>query len=256
MPNYDRMIRKIISPFLDPIRFIRAFPRYLDFLKDLYKYSSLRGAEKIRFRYLFPMIHEKAPTHPFDPHYFYQDFWAFDKIHESKVKKHVDVGSKIDFISFLTTFTKVAFVELRKLKTDLKNFEFIRGDILAMPFKDNSIKSLSCLSVAEHIGLGRYGDRLDPRGTERACKELQRVLAPNGNLYFSLPVGKPRVCFNAHRIHSTQKIIEYFDELELVEFSAVNDGGRFLKNISPLLLENSNYSAGLFHFRKKPKSKK
>ncbi len=89
-----------------------------------------------------------------------------------------------------------------------------------------------------HIGLGRYGDPLDPEGTIKAINELKRVLvlAVGGNLYFSLPVGSPRLCFNAHRIHSPGQILEYFSDLKLVEFSGVDDKGNFLENIILILL--------------------
>ena len=119
-----------------------------------------------------------------------------------------------------------------------------------MPFEDNSVGSLSCLHVAEHIGLGRYGDELDPDGTEKACRELSRILTVNGNLYFSLPVGKQKTYFNAHRVHSPGTIIDYFKDLKLVELSGVTDSGRFTENIDIDVLEKSNYACGLFWFRK------
>jgi SAM-dependent methyltransferase len=250
----ERTLYRWIRPFFDPIQPIRAFPRYSGFFRDLTKYSKLNGAERIEIRNTFPCIHDKAQTTSFDSHYFYQDIWAFNKIHESKVDHHVDVGSQVDFVGFLTAITKVVFIDIRPLRANLKNFDSRKGDILSMPFENNSILSLSCLHVAEHIGLGRYGDSLDPLGTKKACKELTRILAIGGNLYFSLPVGKPRLCFNAHRIHSPQQIIEYFSDLELVELSGVDDEGNFTKNINIAILENSDYGCGLFHFTKKQRT--
>lgn len=58
--------------------------------------------------------------------------------------------------------------------------------------KTASVKSLSCLHVAEHIGIGRDGDPLDPKGTIKAAHQLTGILAPDRNLYLSLPVGKPK----------------------------------------------------------------
>ena len=144
----------------------------------------------------------------------------------------------------------MTFIDIRPFLANLENFEMKKGSILSLPFENNSVPSLSCLHVAEHVGLGRYGDFLDPQGTKKACKELSRILAVNGNLYFSLPVGKSRVCFNAHRIHTPEQILDYFRELKLIEFSGVDDKGNFLRNIKPCNLSKANYACGMFWFKK------
>lgn len=229
---------------------LKNIPKYISYFSALRQYKSMNGAEDISAHDLYPVLDEKTSTTSFDTHYFYQDIWAFRKIFESGAKTHVDVGSKVDYVGFLSAITKTTFIDIRPLVTDLTNLESKSGSILAMPYPDNSIPSLSCLHVAEHIGLGRYGDPLDPLGTIKACKELQRVLEPGGNLYFALPIGSPRVCFNAHRIHSTDQILEYFAGLRLVEFSFVNDKGHFLQNVEPEIAQNAKYGCGLFHFAK------
>jgi len=249
-PRFVYFLYNLVQPILDPIKLLYSIPRYFWFIVDLVKYSKMKGAENIELLDTQPCLHEKTKTTKFDTHYFYQDIWAFRRIQESRINHHIDVGSKIDFIGFLSSITKVTFVDIRPIKTDLKNLESIKGDILSLPFKDNSIPSLSCLHVAEHIGLGRYGDSLDPLGTKKACKELSRVLARGGNLYFSLPIGKPRLCFNAHRIHSTNQIIQYFNGLKLVEFSGVDDNGIFRENVNINAFKNENYACGLFWFKK------
>jgi len=169
----------------------------------------LEGAEALILRETLPRIHDKISSTPIDPHYFYQSIWAFKKIYESNNEDHVDIGSDVDFVGLLTIVKKVTFVDIRPLLLDLENFTSLKGDILSPPFEENSVLSLSCLHVAEHIGLGRYGDTLDPLGTKKSCNQLSKILAPGGNLFFSLPIGKPKVLFNAHRIHSPQQIIDY-----------------------------------------------
>jgi hypothetical protein len=212
--------------------------------------SGICGTEKIRIVDSYPLLEDKTATSRFDSHYFYQDRWAFEKILRSGVTEHVDVGSRLDLIGFLTVICRVTFVDIRPLVEPVENLESRAGSILSMPYGDASVKSLSCLHVAEHIGLGRYGDPLDPLGTRKACAELERVLARGGNLYFSLPVGKPRLCFNAHRVHAPGQIRGYFTGLDLVEFSGIDDTGRFLRGTPPETLENADYACGLFHFRK------
>lgn len=245
------LIYRLIFPLFDPLKLLAAPGRYISFVKDLIVYSRLKYSESLSLIDIEPCLFDKTKVSSFDAHYFYQDIWAFKKVFQSKTGDHVDIGSRVDFVGFLTAITKVIFVDIRPLETTLENFQSIRGDILSLPFENNSVKSLSCLHVAEHIGLGRYGDTLDPLGTQKACRELSRVLAKNGNLYFSVPVGKLKLLFNAHRIHSPQQIIDYFSDLELVELSGIDDGKNFRENIGINLLSNSKYACGLFWFRKK-----
>ncbi len=221
-----------------------------EFYKSFKNYRNLANAEKLKIHDFYLRVNDNTLTTSFDPHYFYQGVWAFRKIKESRVKNHVDVGSELRWVGLLSTIAKVTFIDIRPLKASLKDLIAKKGDILDMPFENNSIDSLSCLHVAEHVGLGRYGDRLDPLGTKKACKELSRILAVNGNLYFSVPVGKERTCFNAHRIHDPETIIKYFADLKLKELSSVNDRGEFIENININLLKNSKYACGLFLFTK------
>ena len=92
--------------------------------------------------------------------------------------------------------------------------------------------------------------RLITEGIRKACKELSRILAVNGNLYFSFPVEKQGTYFNVHRVYSPKAIIEYFNGLKLVELSGVMDSASFIENVDMDSLENSKYAFGLFSFRK------
>jgi hypothetical protein len=234
----------------DPIDLIMAGPRYIRFLVEWVRYKSLDGAERTPIADSYPCIHDRTATTAVDIHYFFQDRWAFAKILESGVKQHVDVGSRLDFVGFLTTICQVDFVDIRPFPEEVDNLVSTKASVLAMPYADARVQSLSCLSVAEHVGLGRYGDPLDPAGTRKACLELQRVLAVGGSLYFSLPTGAPRVCFNAHRVHSPAQILAYFSGLRLVEFSGITDEKRFVRNADPRSLAESYYACGLYHFTK------
>lgn len=241
-------LKKILKPFGNPKKFLETFPNYIKFLQDYSRYSKLRGSEKIKK--IFPQLHDSHESNPIDSDYFYQDTWAFKKIYNSGAKNHTDVASMATFVGYLTSFAKVTYIDIRDLKLNLENYKFKKGSITSLPYEDNSIDSLSCLSVAEHIGLGRYGDRLDPKGTQKGCKELQRILAKGGNLYFALPIGKPKVLFNAHRVHSVEQILKYFDELKLIEFSYTDSKGNFIQNVDPRSLDLSQDVNGLFHFTK------
>lgn len=112
---------------------LKNIPRYISFLSELRRYERMTGAEKITRRDLCLCLDDRTSTTSFDTHYFYQDIWAFREIFESGVKAHVDVGSKVDYVGFLSTITQTTFIDIRQ--TDLSNFESKAGSILKCPMK-------------------------------------------------------------------------------------------------------------------------
>ena len=165
------------SVFFDPIKILKGPPAMIRYLSSWYRYRSLAEAEPSKLIDTYPCIYEDGSAHPFNAQYLYQGVWAARKIKNSGTPYHVDVGSQIDFVASLTAFTRVLLVDIRPLEADIENLFPISGSLLGLPFRDHSVVSLSCLHVAEHIGLGRYGDPLEPLGTRKAIAELSRVLA-------------------------------------------------------------------------------
>jgi SAM-dependent methyltransferase len=223
---------------------LRGYPRYM---RDRRRYVELSGLQLDRYDDN-PQLHDWTPTSPADAHYTHQDAWAARQIHAFAPPAHVDVGSRVTFVLGLAAFVPTSFVDLRPLTHQVPNLTTVAGSILDLPYADRTLPSLSCLHVAEHIGLGRYGDPLDPRGTERAAAELARVLAPEGKLWFSLPVGRPRTNFNAHRVHDPSAIAPMFAGLELEAFAGVDDRGTFRDDVVPEDLASCEWACGFYRF--------
>ncbi len=167
--------------------------------------------------------------------------------------RHIDIGSRIDgFIAHLLVFMPVTIVDIRPLQSPVKGLTFLRDDATELSqLPSASVVSLSSLHVAEHFGLGRYSDPIDPSACFKFMSALERILAPGGRLYFSVPIGRERVEFNAHRVFAPETILQSFPELQLVSFSFVGDDGRLHEDdLDPLALSASEFACGLFEFTK------
>jgi predicted SAM-dependent methyltransferase len=200
----------------------------------------------VRSVYMTPCLLDRTVATPLEPIYFYQDTWAAGKIFKLNPEHHYDVGSSAMTMGIISQFVPTTMIDIRPIELKLENLSFQEGSIVDLPFPDNSIESLSSLCVVEHIGLGRYGDSIDYWGSEKAIRELKRVLTPGGNLFLSIPIdGECRVYFNAHRVFTREYVLEFFEEFELVEEKYVY-GTSLCSNYD----KNLGFGTGLFHVRK------
>jgi SAM-dependent methyltransferase len=235
-----KIIKKIIRIILSPIIFLD----YLKFKKKDDKRFS------INFNDFYPCIKDKTIKTNFDTHYIYHTSWAARKVRKINPPKHIDISSSLYFSGIVSAFIPIDFYDYRPAELNLTNLKSNSIDLTNLSFNDNSIYSISCMHTVEHIGLGRYGDKIDNNGDIKAINELKRVLAKDGFLIFVVPVGKPKIEFNAHRIYSYEQIKEYFNDLILEEFTLITDNGNFIKNADPKFVEEQKYGCGCFLFKK------
>jgi SAM-dependent methyltransferase len=201
---------------------------------------------------LYPCIKDKTIKTGFDRHYIYHTAWASRKVKQINPEFHTDISSSLYFAGLVSAFMPVKFYDFRPADLILDNLESLEGNLLSLPFEDNSINSLSCMHVVEHIGLGRYGDNFDYDGDLKAIKELKRVLAVGGSLLFVVPIGgEAKIQFNAHRIYTYDQILKHFEGLELKEFALIPEkNGEIIYNPDKSLLEKEEYACGCFWFVK------
>jgi SAM-dependent methyltransferase len=219
---------------------------YRRFWGDFRAFRRMGGDATLRL--VHPVLVDWDAGHPFDPHYFFQLRWALERIRDAAPEQHVDVASDLRLIAALMTVTAVTFTDIRPVGVAIAGLAQMVGSVVALPIADRSVVSLSCIHAAEHIGLGRYGDPIDPSGTRRAAAELSRVVAPGGRLYFGLPVGRPRIEFNAHRVHAVAEVPELFPELVVREVSLITDSGEYHEHAGLDGWEDQGYALGLYQF--------
>lgn len=200
----------------------------------------------------YPCLDDKTATTSFDRHYVYHTAWAARKLSQYKPKKHIDIGSCLRFSTIVSAFVPVDVYDYRPPLVELSNLFTGRADLMSLPFESNSVESLSCMHVVEHVGLGRYGDPLDPFGDKKAVEELKRVIKDDGLLMFVVPIAtKACVKFNAHRIYDYESVLKLFSGFELMEFSLIPDDQTtgIVVNPPKELLLNQVYACGCFLFK-------
>ena len=248
--NLNRLRKKYIQQKKEESKKIR-------FFEDLEQFNTSKNNSENNIKTeditLLPFLNDKTEFTSFDPHYIYHPAWAARILSKTKPEFHIDISSTVSFCSIVSAFIPVHFYDYRPANIKLSNLAIAKGDLMALPFENSSVKSISCMHTIEHIGLGRYGDPIDYDGDVKAMNELQRVLAVNGTLLFVTPVGRRRIEFNAHRIYNFEDITKAFGRLKLVEFSMIPDNfedAGLLLNPPPQLVNSQDWGCGCFWFTK------
>ncbi len=84
------------------------------------------------------------------------------------------------------------------------------------------------------------------------------IIFPGSLGYISVPIGKEKIQFNAHRIFYASTVIENFNECQLLEFSTCDE--KEIKRNTPINKydenDNSGEIFGLFYFQKRKVARK
>ena len=240
-------IRAILASFFE-------LPRYFKDRKVFSSLSSNTDEWPIRN---YPILLDRNVEAASLGEYFWQDLLVAKEIIKLSPERHVDVGSRIDgFIANLSCVRKVEVFDIRPLAAEIENVEFTQWDITdPNPTLNGAADCVSCLHTLEHIGLGRYGDKLSPDGWKKGLESLVGLVASGGGLWLSVPIGSQRVEFNAHRVFNPFTIIHAASELgvTLQRFFYLTDSG-FIESANiaedALSLSNKNYGLGIFFFSK------
>jgi SAM-dependent methyltransferase len=192
-------------------------------------------------------------------HYFHQDLYVATQIFKQAPVKHVDIGSRTDgFVAHVAVFREIEIFDIREQTKKVKNILFNKADLTQLPENlKNYCDSISSLHAIEHFGLGRYNDTIDYYGYLKAIANIVEILQQGGRFYFSVPIGKQRIEFNAHRVFSVSYLIELLStNFEINRFSYVNDAGDFFESVE--LTEDAIknnlgcwYGCGIFELTKK-----
>ena len=226
---------------------------YFRFRKDSNKW--LRKGGKIRENYMCLKDYSDNAGQS-KGHNFHQDLLVAKMIYNSKPKRHIDVGSRVDgFVAHVASFREIEVFDVRPLEKSIhQNIKFLKADLMN-PLKVTKTDSLSCLHAIEHFGLGRYNDPINIDGHITGITNLTSMLEKNGILYISFPIGKTdEVHFNAQRVFHPKSIFNYHcirSCMKLIRFDYVDDNGDLHLNSNvDTILGKLDYGCGIYTFKK------
>lgn len=234
------------------IRFPKKIVKIGEFLKELKTFKKMNDNRfSVNISDLYPCLNDKVKSTPFDQHYIYHPAWAARILAKTQPAEHVDFSSILYFSTIISAFIPVKFYDYRPADLNITNWQGGSVDLCKLPFETNSLVSVSCMHTIEHIGLGRYGDSIDPEGDIKAINEIIRVTKPKGDILFVTPVGMQKIEFNGHRIYSYETVTRMFEKCEIISFSLIPDEGGIIENADIELVKNQIYGCGCFWFKKK-----
>ena len=247
-----RVFLSVLREFgLDPLRTLRALKGTPRFFRDVIRFASVRGNLRRRWSPILSDFNASAGSAT--GHYFWQDLLCARWIFEECPNNHFDVGSRVDgFIAHLLSFRVVTLLDIRPMTQVIPNLEIVLGDaqVELSQFK-NSFDSVSSLHSIEHFGLGRYKDKIDPKGHEKGLKNIAECVKPGGSLYVSFPIGNATVEFNAQRIIDPEWPVDSLKGFELVEFVLIPWKGLPTYGMKPSEVSRKIWGqAGLYKFKK------
>lgn len=182
--------------------------------------------------------------------------WAARILAQTKTQCHVDFGSHTYFAGIASAITQeFVYCDIRPIDMPLPGLHCQSADLMNLDsWSNNTQPSVSCLHVMEHIGLGRYGDQINPSGDLIAARELSRIVRYGGQLLIVEPVNlTPRLSFNAHRIYSYNQVLDMFPDFRLRQFTLIKDRS-IIYDADPYAIVDSDTETndtGCFWFIKK-----
>lgn len=149
-------------------------------------------------------------------HYFWQDILVAQWVLAQKKKFVADLGSRLDgYVAHVAASQRIFVIDIRPIQKTIPNIEFVREDILN--YKSNhKFEIVTSLHTIEHIGLGRYGDPIEPDGHIKAFSALSQMTLPKGYLVVSFPIDlETRIEFNGQRRIGVKEPLKWADSNKL-----------------------------------------
>ena len=183
-PLFNRAIRKARS--------LAMRPKLKAYLEGMDSENPLRG--------LPARVVGDASADPteFFNHYDGFAFWVANRLAQRGVPRRIlDIGSPKMQNAMLSASHDVTAVVLADADDRFSRVKYVYHDVTErLPFDDAVFDCFTSTVAIPLIGLGRYGDRVDPNAIPNLIIELGRVMTDAAELLVSLTLGPNMLAFN------------------------------------------------------------
>ena len=156
-----------------------------------------------------------SPVESFS-HYDAFYFWMAKDIAKKEGQKILDLGGKKIMNGWLSVLNNVYSVNLAAPNDSISNVNYVVTDATkSLPFPNAYFDIFISPVSINLIGLGRYGDNVDPSAIPKLISELDRVMKKDAALYISVVYGSDKVMFNHHIVLSFATIEQLFPKWKI-----------------------------------------
>lgn len=200
------------------------------------------------------------PTEFFD-HYDAFGYWVAKKIAGKAGRQSIlDIGSVKITNAILSASHDVTSLVLADCGDQISEIKYVKHDVSdKLPFGAGTFDIFTSSVSLPLVGLGRYGDKLNPTCLPDLVEELNRVVKPDADLLISMCLGKNVLNFNNGWFLDMPTMKKLFPHWSVVDFLVDNQSApkgwpateeRFSKDASVEEGTIGNYRVIFLHLTK------
>jgi hypothetical protein len=162
-----------------------------------------------------------CPANPTETFTHYDAFAYWEEKRLGRIGRKLDIldiGNKKAINALLSAGHNVTSIVLADCGDAFSEVRYLVHDVSdPLPFREHSFDALTSAATLHLIGLGRYGDRINPNALQDLTKELNRVMKPRSHLLLSTQFGSAtHLLFNNGWVFDLGKLRELFKGWDLV----------------------------------------
>jgi hypothetical protein len=201
---------KIIKSYKLLIKSIVAFRNYKTLMNEQHPFYN--------FKVKIVPFQKISPFEFFD-YYSVFYYWVSDILKDKYNLNILSLGGVKIGDAILSIKHNVTSIVLEFPLDMMSKVKYIKHDVFyPLPFPDRFFDIFISPATLHLVGLGRYGDKLDPYTLFNFLNELKRVLRKNADIFICVPLGKNALIFNHHYIFEFDTIVKVFDGFDLVDY--------------------------------------